>query len=124
MPNALTEALNDLLGHLQVETGETVTYRRGADSVTLTAVAGRKERQGIIDDGLAMATDELEFKLDPADLVLDSTQVLPERGDEITRTVGSASHVYVVRSEGGLPCYRIDPLGTCLIVRAKREAIT
>jgi hypothetical protein len=123
MANALSEALVDLLDNLKIEAGETVTYRRGAHSVSVTAVAGRKERNAVLDDGLAMATDELEFKLEPGDLVLNSVQVLPERGDEIVRTVGTKTHTYVVRAESGLPCYSVDPLTTCLTVRAKREAI-
>lgn len=122
MPSDMAVAQADLLEQMQSASGESVTYRRGAHSVTITAVPGRKDRNEILDDGLSMATDELEWKIAPEDLVLNTVRVLPERGDEITRTVGSGTHTYIVRSDGNIPAYRIDPMGTCLTVRTKLEA--
>ena len=78
----------------------------------------------INDDGFAMAADELAFQVAPDDLVLAGRQVLPERGDEITRTVGTETQVYVVNAEVSSDRYRIDALNTCLTIRSKLKART
>ena len=122
MPSEMAIAQADLIASLKTEAGETVTYRRGAHSVSITAVAGRKSRTLLLDEGVNLAFDELEWKIAVADLILNGSETLPERGDEITRTVGAATHKYVVRTEGSMPCYYVDPNGTCLTVSSKLEA--
>lgn len=104
---------------LKVEAGETVTYRRGVLSRSITAIPGRETRNVIGDEGIAMATDEMHFIVAPADLVLGGSVTLPERGDEIVRTVGNETLTYTVRVEGGLDRYSIDPTASALRIRTK-----
>ncbi len=107
---------------LRQTAGETVTYRRGADSIEITAVPGRANDTQLIDDGLSMSVDELLWKVRPEDLVIASVRIQPEDGDRIERTVAGATLVYVVRTESGLPRFTTDPLNSCITIRSKLES--
>lgn len=123
MPNALSEALDHLTTTLKGEAGESVTYRRGANTVTITAIPARTQTP--IDDGVSVGVAILseDFIVVPDELVLAGNRTLPQPGDEIDRTVdGAVTHTYVVRPESGMDCYSIDPLRRTLRIHTKRKS--
>ncbi len=73
-----------LTGQLKTNVARSVTYKRGVDSVTLAATVGRTDFD-VLDNETAMLTrvESRDYVFPAADLVLDSAQVLPERGDQI-----------------------------------------
>jgi hypothetical protein len=67
---------------------QSVVYVRDADSVTVPATIGRTEFE--IDDGqgLIQKYESRDFLIQTADLILDGSATLPERGDLIRETQG------------------------------------
>ena len=92
----------------------TVTYRRGAVSVELSATVGRTTFE--IDSG----TGFLE-RIESRDyLVLGGQATLPERGDLIVETDGSAVFSYEVTAPGTEPAWRYsDPYRKTLRIHTK-----
>lgn len=111
-----------VMSALRQTAGETVTYRRGADSIEITAIPGKANDTQLIDDGLSMSVDELLWKVRPEDLVIASVSIRPQDGDRIERSVGGSTHVYAVRTESGLPLFTTDPLVSCITIRTKLES--
>lgn len=84
MSNRIAEAMAHLASRLQECASETITYTRGADSVSLTATLGTmllKVNDG--EGGVRVVRTQHDFIFPPADLVLASTTVDPQRGDVI-----------------------------------------
>ncbi|HBE68505.1 MAG TPA: hypothetical protein DDW52_10195 [Planctomycetaceae bacterium] len=78
-----------------------VTYQRGADSVDLLATQGSTDTEN--DSGaVVVQSRSIDWILEAADLLLNETEVLPEKGDRIV--VGS--RIYEVVDLGGEPCFR------------------
>lgn len=125
MPNDMATAQAALMSQMKTAAGETVTYRRGADEVELSAVIGRSAFEIVDQSGSAMQTTSVDFIIAPDDLVLDSETVTPEPGDEIDRPIEDGkTATYEVRTDGGLDCYQLDPMRTQLRVRARLKAVT
>jgi len=84
MANLLEQGSRWLSQQMKSHAGSEVTYRRGAVSVTLTAVIGRTDFE-VIEQETASLVRALsrDYLIDAVDLVLASAQVLPERGDTI-----------------------------------------
>jgi len=76
--------------------GKTVTYMRGANSVTLTAVVGQSPHEQLDNTGMPVTAQSRDYLFEASDLVLASVEVLPQQGDQITDN-GST---YAVRSVG------------------------
>jgi len=119
----MSEALQQLATTVKAAAGETVTYRRGVLFVEITAVPGRKRQSVVTDESAIMTADQLDFLVEPADLVLDGEQTLPRRGDQIVRTVGTKTYTYAVRVDGSLDAHDTDPLTTALRIRTKLVGI-
>lgn len=83
-----------------------ITYTRGASSVSILATVGRTIFR--VDDGFQIfqRIESRDYIVDAADLVLDGSQVLPERGDRIEETANGATYTYEVMAPGGEPHYR------------------
>lgn len=96
MPDLLSNSTSWLAGRLQNAAGETVTYERGLDSASLTAVIGRTEWDSIEGEGLVTRIESEDFLIEAADLVLAGEQTEPQRGDRIKRTIGGTTHVFEV----------------------------
>lgn len=97
-----------------------VTYVRGADSVTLPATIGRTEFE--IDDGqgLLQKYESRDFLVQTADLVLDGSATLPERGDLVRETQGATTYVYEVLAPGQERAWRYsDPYRQALRIHTK-----
>ena len=92
---------------LLVEEGVTVTYARGANSVSLTAIAGQTHVELSDDLGSLSETDRyIDWLIKPTSLIISSVQVEPRKGDTITRTVDGDSHVYTVTEIPGAEAWR------------------
>ena len=103
----LTEGIQWLRDTLLAEEGVTVTYARGANSVSITAVAGQTPVELSDDLGNLSETDRyIDWLIKPGDLVLGGSQTTPQKGDTITRTVDGDSHVYTVTELPGSEVWR------------------
>ncbi len=73
-----------------------VTYRRGTDSVTLSATPIFARRQATDESGFIIEYEQPDFVLSTADLILDESQTIPELGDEIELTRNGKTETYEV----------------------------
>ena len=102
MSNLLSDAATYLDGTLRSVASETVTYRRGQQTVSLVARPGQTVFR--IDDGAggSMRIVAHDWIVTASDLVLGDAAVLPERGDRITH----GDRTYEVLAPGGEPPWR------------------
>ncbi len=100
----LTDQLHE---HVATE----VTYRRGAEEVTVRATIGRTLLQ--LDNGnggVQMEWTDRDYLIRAADLVLGGNPAQPQRGDKIRENVGTQTLVYEVLAPGDEPPWRwADP---------------
>ena len=84
----------------------TVQYVRGSRSAVVPASIGKTTFE--LDDGYGVLVrhESRDFLVLSADLVLDGTPTLPERGDRIRETRGQEVFVYEVTAPGKEPCWR------------------
>lgn len=74
---------------------QTVTYTRGANSVTIPATLGKKLLQLWDMDGVAqLQWTDLELLITAADLVLNGVAVQPAEGDRISLTLNGTTKVF------------------------------
>jgi len=85
-----------------------VTYQRGEDAVEVHAAIGRTVFE--IDDGFGLIekVESRDYLVPAAELVLEGSQVLPERGDRIRETQDSKVFVYEVMAPGKEPHFRFS----------------
>lgn len=88
MADLTATGLEWLAGQADRHLGRTVTYRRGADEVSVTASVGRTEFDSIGDDGIVVQSESRDYRIAAEDLVLGGFTVLPQRRDRIIETVG------------------------------------
>ena len=60
-----------------------VTYRRGADSVSVGATIGRTTFEITSDEGARIETESRDFLISTATLILAGAETLPANGDTI-----------------------------------------
>ena len=90
----LDDALALHATRLQDAAGETVTYFRGTDSVSVTAVVGESVFEEVAGDGeIRPQIKTVDFLLKPADLVLSGSVTDPQRGDRVQRSDGETFDV-------------------------------
>lgn len=112
MNDLIQEGTNWLVGQLQNHVSQSVVYSRGSDSVTLNATIGKTDRETFDDHGFGVKSQVRDFLLKAEELILNNQKVIPRRGDRITQTLGTQSHVYEVVETGGDKHYRpSDPYG-------------
>ena len=96
-----------LANQLKAHASCTVTYLRGASQVSVSATIGRTLMK--LDDGyggVRMEWTDRDFLIQPADLVLVGSQVLPERGDTIREAQAGKVYIYEVMAPGNEPHWR------------------
>lgn len=98
----LSAGLNWNSGTMKKAAGETVTYYRGSQAITLTAVVGQTIFEEFETGGeLRAQAKTVDFVVTPADLKLDGFAVEPQKGDQIKRSDGE---VYdVMTGTGSVP---------------------
>lgn len=88
----------------------TVQYVRGSQSAAVAATVGKTTFE--LDDGygVLVRNESRDFLVLAADLVLGGVLTLPERGDRIQETQGTAMFTYEVTAPGKEPCWRYSDL--------------
>jgi hypothetical protein len=93
-----------LIDQIKAQAGRSVTYRRGAASVTLTVTLGKK-RLMLGDDvgGLRIQHSDRDYLIAAADLVLSGSLTTPAKGDTILddNEPDGTARVWEVLSPGG-----------------------
>ena len=98
-----------------------VTYKRGAETIVVSATIGRTVFE--IDDGVGVSTqyEARDFLILAQELMLGGERTLPQRGDRIQETVGDQSIEYEVLAPGKEPCWRYsDPFRKTLRIHTKQ----
>jgi hypothetical protein len=115
-----------LAGKIKARAAQTVTYRRGADSVSLSATLGHSLLRVTEGDGRTrtIRTDR-DFLVTAADLVLSGETVTPARGDAIDLTVGSTAYRYKVLPYGkDEPLWRYsEPSNAIMRIHCKSDGV-
>lgn len=106
-----SEIFSGALATLRGVAGETVTYTRGANSVTLSASLGNSRIEIMESSGAVTVVDSRDFLIAVEDLVLNSVAVTPRTGDTITETCGGITYVYRVLDLPTDQCYRFSDVG-------------
>jgi hypothetical protein len=102
----------------------TVTYQRGADTVDVPASIGRTTFE--VDDGYGIVQkwESRDFLILAADLVLNGSQTLPQRGDRIQETQAGTTYTYEVLAPGKEPAWRYsDPYRKTLRIHTKQIGV-
>ena len=114
-----------LANQLKAHASSTVVYLRGANQTSVTAIIGRTLMK--IEDGYGgvhMQWTDRDFLVSPTELVLASSQVLPERGDTIRETDNGKVYIYEVNAPGSEPPWRwSDPHRRLLRIHTKQIGI-
>jgi hypothetical protein len=110
--NLLTSAVRVLNTSLQLLGGETVTYRRGNDSLSLIAVPVRTQHDDYAtEDDLSLTVRERDWIVLAEELVFDGVIVSPQRGDELDFIDSlEQKHTFQVLERADDRCFRhTDP---------------
>lgn len=114
----LSDGMSYLAECRMAEDGESVTYTRGATSLTITAVRGRiKQPANLTNDRTTVNASDMDFLIDPAVLAFATAE--PLKGDRIT--VGSEVYEVMPTVSGEqcwIPC---DDYGHLIRVHTRRE---
>lgn len=120
MPNLLKTGSDWLQSQQDAHATSPVVYGRGAETVTVNAIIGRTEFDAADEYGITIRTESRDYLILAADLILDGSVVLPERGDTITETDGDFTLVYEVLPIGNQPHWRYsDPFRKRLRIHTK-----
>lgn len=92
----MIEAIEALQEALKTCDGTSITYRRGASSVTVTATKGRTEFELQDDNGYREKIEAQDWLIDVADLKFSGTPVEPQAGDKIEEADGGKTYHYAV----------------------------
>ena len=105
MSNMMQTGMAWLDSQRKAHMGLSVVYRRGADSVTLTATPGRTNYQTTTEDGAIVETKARDYLISRADLILGGEEVEPKVGDIIEEINGDRTHIYTVCENEGAKCF-------------------
>ena len=120
MPDLLADGCAWLVGQRKDHMSRTVTYKRGAFTVDLSATIGQTVFEYPDEYGVIQRVEARDFLIDTADLILDSALVTPEQDDLILDTQGAVVTTYRVMALGTEPPWRYsDPHRKALRVHTK-----
>lgn len=88
MADLLQTAAAWLAGQLKEHVSQSVVYKRGAQSVTVTATIARTLFQADDGTGVIDRQEVRDFLIDVAELLLGGAATTPRRGDTIEWTIG------------------------------------
>lgn len=96
-----------LTRRMQQSDGVTVTYTRGAESVTLTAWVGNTLFARTLDEpGASRVWGERDYLIPVADLILGGVLTKPAKGDRITEVIDGVTLVLELQTPTGEPAWR------------------
>jgi hypothetical protein len=114
-----------LANQLKTHASSTVVYQKGVSQASVVAIIGRTLMK--IEDGYGgvhMQWTDRDFLIAPNELVLASSQVLPERGDTIRESMDGKVYIYEVNAPGSEPPWRwSDPHRKLLRIHTKQIGI-
>lgn len=116
MANFLNSAMAHAAAALKGNRGDSVTYQRGADSVSITAAIGATEFERDDGDGVQVAFKSTDFIITASEIILGGFATQPRRGDKIV----SGTRTYEVLSINGEPHFSwMDAAGTLMRIHTK-----
>jgi hypothetical protein len=107
MSDLLQTGSDWLADQLKQHASRPVVYRRGGQQVMVQATVGRTLLK--LDDGyggVRMEWTDRDFLIHAVDLVMNGSPTLPECGDLIRETQGTATFIYEVMAPGKEPPWR------------------
>jgi len=79
-----------LAGVLRTHASQSITYRRGTDSVSIDATKGKTQWEAVSVHGILVEeTESCDWLFAPSELILGSQAVEPIRGDRIVETLST-----------------------------------
>lgn len=96
MTDMLSDGVTWLHQQREASLAKSVTYCRGASSVTITATKGKTDTNVVNGDGVEVRGQIDDWIIKPSDLVIDGVTVFPQQGDRIRDTIGSQTVIYEV----------------------------
>lgn len=106
MANMLKAGEDVIASVMQTHVSDSMTYTRGAYTATIDATTGQTEFVSESESGYAIRFESRDFIFPVADLVLDSSATLPQRGDTITQTINGTAKTFKVFAPSGEQVYR------------------
>jgi len=121
MPTLRQRGVTWFEDRLKTAAGRTVTYHRGVDSVSITAVGSAMTHTIPNEDGIGTQHHSYDWTIAADDLVLDGETVTPRPGDQISETIGSQTVWWeVLDLADSRPCVEwLDSIGDLLTVHSK-----
>lgn len=118
MIDAASAKLDDWIAD---ELARTVVYKRGANSVSVSAAPGSTDFPVDSETAVLETYESRDWMIKAADLILDGSTVLPEPGDQVRDTQGATVYVYEVMAPAGEQHYRFadDPYRRMLRIHTK-----
>jgi len=105
MSDLLSSANEFLENTLWQWASRTVTYQRGGSTVQVPAVVGTTRGRSEDDMGMQWDIITRDYLVRASDLVLNSQEIEPDRGDEIREQVNGKTYVYRVGRDGRAPLW-------------------
>jgi|SRR5699024_3795541 len=96
--------------------GRQITYKRGGESLTLTAAVGDRNVDVATDYGVVEKVRVRQYLFSAKDLVLSNVKTQPQRGDLIVEIDAAVSRTYEITSPGGsVPDWQYSDAGRSTI---------
>jgi hypothetical protein len=118
--NLLTTGVAFLASQRALHMASSVTYARPSTGHTVSILATVGRSMGTVDTPagtMRVVSNERDYLITAADLILNGALTVPQRGDRITDAAGT----WEVQPMLGEPCYRFsDPHGVSLRIHTKR----
>jgi hypothetical protein len=112
-----------LAGQLKKHASQPVIYRRGAASLAIQAVVGRRQLVQVEEGGFQTSWHATDFLFPSKDLDFGAGPVEPETGDTITVSLGGHLVTCEVMDEaGGKHFEYTDPIRRMLRIHTKQRA--
>jgi hypothetical protein len=118
MPDFIQNAMQRLAAIQKEHAAQTITYRRGDNAVSLTAMPAQARYEGQNEQGIVVELVVQDFVFDAADLLMGGSApavVLPRDGD----VIDWGGRSYLVTPLPGQRCYRTDCYAARLRVHTK-----
>jgi len=101
-----------------------ITYRRGSESVTITATVGETAYDADDGNGFMVRYVSRDFLVKPSDLSFGGIVSLPVPGDLIEEASGHLKHIFEVMEPPGRPHYKLsDPYHKLYRIHTKRRRV-
>jgi len=114
-----------LVATLKAAAGVAVTYRRGADTVAVTAIKTAIDRELVAGDGGVIEARRIDWIVQADELTLAGAVTEPAEGDLIDEVIGEKTYQYEVMPAGTESHYRpINPSATAWRVHSKLIQVT